>query len=658
MNKLLKTSNYTLISALLLSILSGCGGSGSSLPDTDSQSPNSSIIQLDDEVMIQQLDDEVMIQQSVDLFLLDTENELTDIQWQQTAGSGVTVLAKSSKVISFTPTSAGDYSFSVSYKANNGATQTATHSVEVINQTSEVTARLSHEARTGNKVSLRASFADSVDLSTISWVKTQGPEVTLTDDNTDGKKAIYFDAPDVNVDTLVTFEVSATSNGTTYSDKVAVLVEPAAAIDTENVYFEDRLAKVFPYSSSSPYAEDLVNCVYSNELNSSCRFSTLPLIAQEDSVIAAVTPSVDDIMDRVVVSHEWMGKRFKDFLTNQDPHNDFKNLLRATTAIVISYDVRPSFYWAVTGAIYLDPNNFWLTPQERDTINQAPDYRASFGNELQFKMPWRYVKNNNYASEYIGIDERISRSADSALYRLASLMYHELAHANDFLPSTQWLIHSDSRTVLEAACNWDGNNCLNTKSLELSQRYPLTSDEMYRLGEVSFKGANANATQKSYLPNDVAAFFSPDTANDYYAYSSIREDYAMLFEEVMMKARYGLDRDVAVTNQPTGDIVYANDYIVEWGQRGRIGEASIKPRVQFSAENVLPEFDSVTAVSSLPLPIPMVMGNDWIENLYISPSLRSLSIKSNDVDNESNNLLNRPVNTFRYIEKTLPKHIH
>ena len=640
----------SVVTASFLTGLYGCGGGGESNTDNtpvDEIIPDSAIVQVDTEIMQQQ---------SVDLVLLNTNNVISDIQWQQTSGETVTFLATTSKVISFTPTSSGAYSFDVSYKENGGPLKTASHTVEVSEQTNMVTARLSHEARAGNKVSFRASFADSIDLSSIRWLKTQGPEVTLTDENTNGKRGIYFDAPEVNVDTLVTFEVSAISNGTTFSDKVSVLVEPADNIDTENVYFEDRLAKVFPYNSSSPYANNLVNCVYSNELSSSCRFSTLPLIAQEDSVRTSITPTVDDIMNRVVVSHQWMGERFKDFLTNQDPNNDFKNLLRATTAVVISYDVRPSFYWAVTGAIYLDPNNFWLTPQERDTINQAPDYRASFGNELQFKIPWRYVKNNNYASDYIGIDNRISRTADSALYRLASLMYHELAHANDFLPSTQWLIHSNSTTVLEAACNWDGSNCTNTKSLTLSQRYPLTSSQMYDLAEVSFQGETANATLKNYLPSDVASFFSPDQASDYYAYSSIREDYAMLFEELMMKVRYGLDRDVAVTNHPTGDVIYANDYIVEWGQRGRIGETNIKPRVIYTAENVLPEFDSAAAVSTLANPIPMVMGNDWYENLNLSPTVRNFSLKgANTVDNENSNQLNRPFNTFRYREKALPK---
>ena len=124
--------------------------------------------------------------------------------------------------------------------------------------------------------------------------------------------------------------------------------------------------------------------------------------------------------------------RFKDFLTHNDTNHDIKNLLRATTAIVISYDVRPSFYWAATGAIYLDAENFWLTPQERDTINEAPDFRADFGSDLQFVMPWRYVKDNAYASHNYSNSARVTRTPAEALYRLTSLMYHELAHANDF----------------------------------------------------------------------------------------------------------------------------------------------------------------------------------------------------------------------------------
>ena len=190
------------------------------------------------------------------------------------------------------------------------------------------------------------------------------------------------------------------------------------------------------------------------------------------------TPSVDDIMDRVIVSHQWMGDQFKKFLENYDFNDDFKNLLRATTAIVISYDIRPSFYNPTSAAIYLDPSDLWETPEQRDTINQAPDYRAGFGAELQFEMPWRYVKNNDYAYFYYPIRLRLSRSLADAEYSFASLLYHELAHANDYFPSTRWLTYSSSRTVYNAVVEVYQAGEIESDYLQVN--YPL--DPLYASG--------------------------------------------------------------------------------------------------------------------------------------------------------------------------------
>jgi hypothetical protein len=349
-----------------------------------------------------------------------------------------------------------------------------------------------------------------------------------------------------------------------------------------------------------------------------------------------------------------MGDRFKQFLINNDTNNDIKNLLRATTAIVIAYDVRPSFYWAATGAIYLDAENFWLTPEERDTINEAPDFRANFGNDLQFVMPWRYVKNNDYASKRFSITERSPRSAEDGLYRLISLMYHELAHANDFFPSNEWYVHDSNKRVLDAALSTD------FESDKLAITLPLVSQEMVDLGQVSFAGNTATEIQKNYLPADIESFFEPDRASDYYAYSSLREDYAMLFEELMMQSRFNVNRDVAITNQPTGNNVSANDYIVTWGQRGRIGDDKLIERALFTANRVLPEFDSQTAINQLAQPIPMIVGNNWLENLVISPSLHrqnSKSITLNVTDINSQLITEQVMQKeylIRYYHKPLP----
>jgi len=632
-----------LLSLSLATLLTAC----------DSNSKHETDFTLDS---IVQLDETQNINQSIDLLLHYPYDTVTNIRWQQTAGEPVTVLAKTSKVISFTPAIAGDYSFSVSFSLNDGPVQTLEKSITVAESYHKLAARLSHVVSAENKVSYRSDIHDTINSSTLVWQQTSGPDVTLTTENSNGELAIFFDAPSVELDTIITFNVSATDtdSGNIYSDQVAVLVEPAPSIHS-SAYFSDRKATVFAYNANSPYSENLAACVYSNSLTSSCTLSQTPLLAEEVKG-SSDSPSIADIMDRVVVSHQWMGDRFKEFLTNNDSNNDIKKLLRATTAIVIAYDVRPSFYWAATGAIYLDAENFWLTPQERDTINEAPDFRADFGNDLQFVMPWRYVKDNDYASQSYSRSARVNRTAEDALYRLTSLMYHELAHANDFFPSNEWYVHDSSQRVLDAAVS------TNFESDQLAIALPLASQEMRDLGQVSFAGETASETQKNYLPTDIEGFFSPDRATDFYAYSSTREDYAMLFEELMMQNRFGIMRDVAITNQPTGSAISGSDYIVTWGQRGRIGDNKLRDRVLFSASRVLPEFDSQAAMALVLAPIPMVEGDNWIDNLTISPEpvlnkLKSFTVPMSLQQSSPTNFAAGQDNNFnRYYEKPLPGH--
>ncbi|HCM48694.1 MAG TPA: hypothetical protein DIS98_14740 [Colwellia sp.] len=638
---------YLLPSFLLVTLLTACNGN--SFNDTDY--PTDGIVQLDKTQNINQ---------GIDLLLHYPNDNVSNISWQQTAGEPVTILTKASKVISFTPTLAGDYNFRVTFTLNNELEKTLEKNIAVNSDYHKVTNRLSHLVLAENKVSFRSELHESIDLNTVVWNQVSGPTVTLTTENTNGDLAIFFDAPNVNLDTIIEFSVSASdSDNISYSDIVAVLVQPAASIES-NAYFSDRIATVFAYNSNSPYADKLVACVYSNTLDSSCTLAKTPLIAEEVKSSSAA-PSITNIMNRVVVSHRWMGDRFKDFLTDNDTNNDIKNLLRATTAIVIAYDVRPSFYWAATGAIYLDAENFWLTPQERDTINEAPDFRADFGNDLQFVMPWRYVKDNDYASFNFNKSSRITRTAAEGLLRLTSLMYHELAHANDFFPSNEWYVHTSDQRVLDAAVS------TNFESDELAISLPLSSQEMRDLGQVSFAGETANQTQKNYLPADIKGFFSPDRASDFYAYSSLREDYAMLFEELMMQNRFAVLRDVAITNQPVGENISASDYIVTWGQRGRIGDEKLRARVLFSASRVLPEFDSQGAINLVPTPIVMVQGDSWIDNLAISPSELSMSnltkkLRSYTNPDEFSRVTSKnaevaPLNSFnRYYQKPLPAH--
>ncbi|QDP01487.1 hypothetical protein [Thalassotalea sp. PS06] len=584
-------------------LLYACGGGGDS--DGDGFIPQDPIT--GDNIV---LNDTVIARGSaIELVLVLNRNDVSNIRWQQTSGANATLVHTEGKVLAFTVPEAGDYAFQVSFQSD-GQTYQDNVSFSATSDTPTLVARLGHSVVEGGGVSLRAFLPDAFDGQDVSWRQISGPSVSFDSRNESSRVAI-FNAPQVTQDTVIELEAEVTDpdNGNVYTDTVSVLVENTAGI-ANNAYFDDEpLAKVFPYNSLSPYSNDLVECVYSNQLTSSCRFSQLPLLAQD-----TLDPTIDDIMDRVVVSHRWMGDRFKQYLEAYDNFNDFKNLLRATTAVVISYDVRPSFYWTATGAIYLDPNSLWLTADERDTINEAPDYRADFGNDLQFVLPWRYTKDNEYVSFFVNPGDREDRPLLDIKYDLADLLYHELGHANDFLSPADWSSFSSSTRVVDAA----------NQNSEISDRldniYPLLSQEMLGLAEVRFLGAQANATQRAYLPADVAEFYKNDFANDFYNYTTTREDLAILFEETMMALRYGVRRDTAVTNQPQGDNITGNDYIVSWGQRGRVAVNDILPRAIFVTERLLPEFDINNRADDLLPPVLMTPGLSWIENLALTPA--------------------------------------
>lgn len=358
-----------------------------------------------------------------------------------------------------------------------------------------------------------------------------------------------------------------------------------------------------PAVADSPYATKLEDCVFSNTRSVSCTFGDIPLLGDETS-----EPTIDDVMDRVLVSHAWMGTRFREVLEALPA--DMRLMLRAVTAVVISSDIRPSFYWTRTGAIYLDPEVLWLTPAERSVISTAPDFRSDFGSDLQFAIPWRYVKDNEYAMR--GWAPGTTRTLDDILVGIGSLLYHELAHANDFFPPEQ---QRGLRTDTEV---WR-NTARPSVSDDLDALMPLQSATLRGLARVRFHGDPSTATQRAYTPADVAAMFRADTATAFYNYSTIREDLATLFESILVRVHFGVERDIAVTNNPQGDDVTGDDYIVTWGQRNRVAEPAIRERARYAVSRLLPEISFDAYIDAMPPPTEMRPGESWNDNLVLDP---------------------------------------
>lgn len=608
-------------------LLAACGGGGDSQPDdsvvtppstslarcTDSISPL--ITTTSSSIRFQTEPNYVAGQSSTIIAnILNRDSQDLTFRWQQIDGANIALVSQNSPVLAFDTPTAGGYRFNLHVTGSNlDVTGEIGINVDPAS-TGMLNVRQDHQVVEGNNVSLRLGQQSELSAANISWCVASGPDLMV--DVSDPFRPL-FTAPTVTQDTITRLKVNANVNGNQLSDDVFVLTTSAPAISSP--YFDTPVARTHAYRPASPYANVLANCVYSNQLNDSCTINTLPLIGQTSSDLNHET-----ILNRVLVSHDWMGDNFAAFLAQMDPNSDFARLLQSVTAVVISYDVRPSFYWVVTGAIYLDPNDLWLTPSQRDTINEAPDYRSNFGNDLNFVMPWRYVKDNQYASLGVPITVRANRTLAQINPDLASLLYHELAHANDFFPRS---VHA-TLTGPRLLDDYSRRNA--SKSLisdQVSKTYPLTSTEMMGLANVSFLGAAASNVQKTYQASDVSTFFSTDIASDFYAYSSTREDTAMLFEEAMMSYRYQILRDVAVTNKPA--ILTADSLIIDWGQRGRIAKDSLENRAALVIDEMLPELNGISLIESLPEPMNMVQGQSWRQTLAISPANTQLKGQSN-----------------------------
>ena len=110
---------------------------------------------------------------------------------------------------------------------------------------------------------------------------------------------------------------------------------------------------------------------------------------------------------------------------------------------------------------------------------------------------------------------------------------------------------------------------------------------LHELAEVSFHGATPTFSQTQLEAETIGERFEFDGAADYYAYASLPEDVAMLFEAYMMYQQYQAVVDVAFLAEPNIADPYCNDYKIGWGQRDRLADSNVKARAQRVAERIL-----------------------------------------------------------------------
>ncbi|MBI3368545.1 MAG: hypothetical protein HY021_08915 [Burkholderiales bacterium] len=545
-------------------------------------------------------------------------------QWRQTAGPTLVLPSDKTQTISFDPVDVGSYAFQLSFTDPSGVARSESVTLDAVAAApgaTRVTLRASLSVRMGGKVSVRAwpTVADGDAVKAVKWTQIEGPAVEL---DTRTSRLVLFTAPQVSRDTVIRLRATLyTDKGQTDSDDVLILVErysQAPASDGNALWGGDHVSRVYAYKPDSPYAGALRRCVYDAAIYAGgpkynlCSLASLPFIGQET---AGGLPTIEQVMNHVVVSHDWLGRNFETFLRVHDTRGDFRRMLNSVTAIVLGTEVRPSFYFAGTGAIYLDGDSFWLTAEERDTMNEAADYRSEFGNGLQYDTLWRYVLDGRNLYAFFDPRERITRSIDDVRNEAVALLYHELSHALDYVPPAAYPGLVPRRSVLDNITPRYNN--FELTSDQVPAAYPLMSNEMVGLAQVNYRGSTASAEQKAYTPLQVAGFFSADVATDDYAYTSQFEDIAMTQEELLMQRRLNILRDTAISDvvaTETGGT--STSFIVRWGQRGRVGEIGIRPRARAIAQALVPWFDDAE-VDLLAAPIALRAGESWSANLTL-----------------------------------------
>ena len=145
-------------------------------------------------------------------------------------------------------------------------------------------------------------------------------------------------------------------------------------------------------------------------------------------------------------------------------------------------------------------------------------------------MPWRYVKDNNYASINYPLANRGSRTTGELVVGLGSLMYHELTHANDFSPPAAQAEDEPQRAAVH----------------DRARHHAELVAEQHLSAEIGGNGGpgpravfwrHGDRHPEDLHPSTIAGWFSADLASDNYNYSTppsatySREDIAMLMEE-------------------------------------------------------------------------------------------------------------------------------
>ena len=397
------------------------------------------------------------------------------------------------------------------------------------------------------------------------------------------------------------------------------------AIDPTSVIRNVRSeSEAIAHRPDSAFYDAVMRCalVPGSEYDRFCTVEEYPYIALDNPDF-----TLEDILDRVVVSHAWMGDRIERLL--RDAPADLIAMFGSVTGIVVASDIRPSNYRSWTGSIRIDPRYLWTTVDEKLSIDLAEDYRSSFGEELDFRFYSEFVLGDNSAYSYHRLDDESERQYEEIVRPFYALMYHELSHANDYAPRSLLNSFDRSLKIYEAQREYfDDQGGIRLNTLD-----PVANETLIRLAGVRFNGDEATEEDKNITAADAGNLMADDGALEFYSYRSVREDFANLVEVAMMQLHYGIRYNVGFTANPDGDSWSCSDLLVGWGVRNRLANVRIAQRAKFAVEAVYGQTAAVDQffTNELGQETPMRVGESWCDNRVADPAALGYSQRTQSV---------------------------
>ncbi len=370
-----------------------------------------------------------------------------------------------------------------------------------------------------------------------------------------------------------------------------------------NETFFDHPEEIILYNPSQENADKIKDCAFKVKAENSCPISDSPLLGMNKNQI-----SINEIMNRTMSSKYSYFETFRNVLYQMP--KETLNLFGSVNAIVISDRINPDFYHYSSGAIYLSGNNFWKTEAEREAANNNKDYRESFGAALPFISTREHYKRGRS----LDLAERLKTRTDQQLAPLLiKLLFHELAHANDFFPKSFY--DSTDMDVTKSYYAMTEENWEKEKVISQKMKTDLTSVAWKKASPILYQGEKADAEAKNTSAYTMLREFITDVAVAPYSYSSPREDMAMLIEESLFYHYYEYDSYVIIIKLPGADFKIPEDfsYPIAGGIKNKIAAPNVKERAEDILERVFnPAFaDKISRSLETIYPVAIPEDTDW-----------------------------------------------